>query len=51
VAEKGNWVDARIETAQPDRKPLPKPDHRSLNQPLGRAGDVEPVPDFATRPS
>lgn len=35
VAEKGNWVDARIETAQPDRKPLPKPDHRSLNQPLG----------------
>lgn len=35
VAEKGDWVDARIETAQPDRKPLPKPDHRSLYQPLG----------------
>ena len=35
VAEKGDWVDARIETAQPDRKPLPKPDHRSLCQPLG----------------
>jgi NADP-dependent aldehyde dehydrogenase len=35
VAEKGDWVDARIETAQPDRKPLPKPDHRSLYRPLG----------------
>jgi NADP-dependent aldehyde dehydrogenase len=35
VAEKGDWADARIETAQPDRKPLPKPDHRSLLCPLG----------------
>lgn len=35
AAEKGSWVDARIETAQPDRKPLPKPDHRSLMRPLG----------------
>lgn len=35
VAEKGDWVDARIETAQPDRKPLPKPDHRSAYVPLG----------------
>jgi len=35
AAEKGSWVDARIETAQPDRKPLPKPDHRSLLRPLG----------------
>jgi NADP-dependent aldehyde dehydrogenase len=25
----------RIETAQPDRKPLPKPDHRSMLRPLG----------------
>ncbi|HEY8993641.1 MAG TPA: aldehyde dehydrogenase (NADP(+)) [Lacunisphaera sp.] len=34
-AERGDWLDARIETAQPDRKPLPKPDHRSLFRPLG----------------
>ncbi|MBS0662114.1 MAG: aldehyde dehydrogenase (NADP(+)) [Verrucomicrobia bacterium] len=35
AAEAGDWLDARIETAQPDRKPLPKPDHRSLLRPLG----------------
>jgi alpha-ketoglutaric semialdehyde dehydrogenase len=35
AAEHGSWVDARIETAQPERKPLPKPDHRSLLRPLG----------------
>ena len=35
AAEHGTWVDARIETAQPDRQPLPKPDHRSLLRPLG----------------
>lgn len=35
AAERGDWTDARIETAQPDRKPLPKPDHRSLMRPLG----------------
>jgi NADP-dependent aldehyde dehydrogenase len=35
AAERGDWVDARIETAQPDRKPLPKPDHRSMLRPLG----------------
>lgn len=35
AAEKGTWLDARIETALPDRKPLPKPDHRSLLRPLG----------------
>ncbi|BAV06783.1 alpha-ketoglutaric semialdehyde dehydrogenase/NADP-dependent aldehyde dehydrogenase [Filimonas lacunae] len=34
VAE-GSWVDARIETALPDRKPLPKPDMRYMNIPLG----------------
>jgi alpha-ketoglutaric semialdehyde dehydrogenase len=34
-AERGDWLDARIETAQPDRKPLPKPDHRSMLRPLG----------------
>jgi NADP-dependent aldehyde dehydrogenase len=30
-----DWIDARIETANPDRKPLPKPDHRSLLRPVG----------------
>ncbi|MGA1045170.1 MAG: aldehyde dehydrogenase family protein, partial [Phycisphaerales bacterium] len=31
----GHWVDARIERANPDRKPLPKPDHRSMERALG----------------
>jgi len=35
LLEKGEWVDARIETAQPERKPAPKPDHRSMCRPLG----------------
>jgi len=35
AAERGDWLDARIDTAQPDRKPLPKPDHRSMLRPLG----------------
>ncbi len=35
TAERGDWLDARIETANPDRKPLPKPDHRSMLRPLG----------------
>lgn len=35
AAERGDWLDARIETANPERKPLPKPDHRSLLRPLG----------------
>lgn len=35
TAERGDWLDARIETALPDRPPLPKPDHRSMLQPLG----------------
>jgi len=35
LVEKGQWVDARIETANPDRKPLPKPDHRSMCRALG----------------
>lgn len=34
VAE-GSWVDARIDTAIPDRSPLPKPDLRSMLIPLG----------------
>ena len=35
LIEEGSWVDARIDTAQPDRQPLPKPDVRSMFQPLG----------------
>jgi NADP-dependent aldehyde dehydrogenase len=35
TAARGDWLDARIETAVPDRKPLPKPDHRSMLRPLG----------------
>ncbi|MDP2137297.1 MAG: aldehyde dehydrogenase (NADP(+)) [Candidatus Didemnitutus sp.] len=34
-AERGDWLDVRIETAQPDRQPLPKPDHRSMLRPIG----------------
>lgn len=35
AAERGDWLDARIDTALPDRKPLPRPDHRSMLRPLG----------------
>ena len=35
LVEDGSWVDARIEHAQPDRQPLPKPDIRSMQRPLG----------------
>jgi 2,5-dioxopentanoate dehydrogenase len=35
LLEDGSWVDARIDTAQPDRQPLPKPDVRSLLIPIG----------------
>lgn len=35
LVEEGSWVDARIETAMPDRAPLPKPDLRSMARPLG----------------
>lgn len=35
LIEEGSWVDARLDTAQPDRQPLPKPDVRSMLQPLG----------------
>lgn len=34
VAE-GSWVEARIDTAQPDRQPVPKPDIRKCQVPLG----------------
>ena len=35
LIEEGSWVDARIEHAQPDREPVPKPDLRSMRRPLG----------------
>ena len=35
VAEEGSWTSARIDRADPVRKPLPKPDIRSMLRPLG----------------
>ena len=37
VAEEGSWVNARVDHADPERKPLPKPDLRSLMRPLAPA--------------
>lgn len=35
LVTEGSWVDARIETALPDRQPLPRPDLRRMLQPIG----------------
>jgi 2,5-dioxopentanoate dehydrogenase len=35
VVEEGSWVNARIDPAQPDRKPLPRSDIRSMMKALG----------------
>ena len=35
LAEEGSWVQARIDTAQPGRLPLPRPDIRKCLAPLG----------------
>ena len=35
VVREGSWVDARIDTALPERKPLPRPDIRRMLQPIG----------------
>ncbi|HUK49052.1 MAG TPA: aldehyde dehydrogenase (NADP(+)) [Terriglobales bacterium] len=35
VAEEGSWVNARIDHADPNRKPISKPDIRSMLRPLG----------------
>ena len=35
VAEEGSWVEARIDPALPDRKPLPRAGLRSMLRPLG----------------
>lgn len=34
----GSWVEARIDTADPNRQPLPKPDIRSMQRALGPVG-------------
>ncbi|MBI1754148.1 MAG: aldehyde dehydrogenase (NADP(+)) [Acidobacteria bacterium] len=35
VAAEGSWVEARLDSGHPGRTPLPKPDLRSMLQPLG----------------
>jgi len=35
VAEEGSWVEARLDAGDPARLPLPKPDLRSMLEPLG----------------
>lgn len=35
VVREGSWVDARIDTALPDRQPIPRPDLRRMLVPLG----------------
>ncbi|OGU60816.1 MAG: 2,5-dioxovalerate dehydrogenase [Ignavibacteria bacterium RBG_13_36_8] len=38
LLREGSWIDARIETANPDRQPVPKPDIRSMQRALGPVG-------------
>ncbi len=38
LLREGSWVDARIDTAIPDRAPVPKPDIRQMQIPLGPVG-------------
>ncbi|MBT8184276.1 MAG: aldehyde dehydrogenase (NADP(+)) [Eudoraea sp.] len=35
LIKEGSWVDATIDTAEPDREPMPKPDLRKMLVPLG----------------
>lgn len=35
LVKEGSWVEARIDRADPDRQPLPKPDTRAMARPLG----------------
>lgn len=35
LLREGSWLDARVDTADPDRKPLPKADIRSMQRALG----------------
>jgi 2,5-dioxopentanoate dehydrogenase len=38
LVREGSWVDARIDTSIPDRQPVPKPDIRQMQIPLGPVG-------------
>ena len=38
LLREGSWVNARIDKADPERKPLPKPDVRSMYRALGPVG-------------
>ncbi len=38
LLREGSWIDARIDTAMPERKPAPKPDIRQMQVPLGPVG-------------
>jgi alpha-ketoglutaric semialdehyde dehydrogenase len=38
LLREGSWVTARIDTADPERKPVPKPDVRSMQRALGPVG-------------
>jgi NADP-dependent aldehyde dehydrogenase len=38
LLREGSWVNARIDTGNPDRKPIPKPDVRSMQKALGPVG-------------
>ncbi len=35
LVERGDWVDARLDTPNPERQPIPKPDVRSMLRPIG----------------
>ncbi len=35
IVREGSWIDARIDTALPERKPVPRPDLRRMLLPLG----------------
>jgi len=35
ILREGSWVDAIVDTALPDREPLPKPDLRKMSVPVG----------------
>ncbi|HZY82738.1 MAG TPA: aldehyde dehydrogenase (NADP(+)) [Cyclobacteriaceae bacterium] len=35
LVSEGSWVDARIDTAIPDRTPIPRPDIRKMSVPVG----------------
>ncbi|MCJ7778539.1 MAG: aldehyde dehydrogenase family protein, partial [Sedimentisphaerales bacterium] len=38
LLKEGSWVDARTDTADPQRQPVPKPDIRSMQKALGPVG-------------